>query len=184
MLPRHATFVSNGTAKPIPRCSTPRASHEKSSLSQAQIKRSAKSFRQSSGIRGELTETSLNSRELEDLDKCPSQSIRRKRFRPTTLAVWHARLAPCSWLIICCGPQFIVATLDRRLHAVFWETRTPHGSRTVFTECCRTLQQFDERTLADIGLRPAEIEHAVRNGRLATRKIVPKRMRSQRRQAA
>ena len=48
----------------------------------------------------------------------------------------------------------------------------------------RTLQQFDERTLADIGLRPAEIEHAVRNGRLATRKIVPKRMRSQRRQAA
>jgi hypothetical protein len=105
MLPRHATFVSNGTAKPIPRCSTPRASHEKSSLSQAQIKRSAKSFRQSSGIRNELTETSLNSRELEDLDKCPSQSIRRKRFHPTTLAVWHARLAPCSWLIICCGPQ-------------------------------------------------------------------------------
>ena len=32
----------------------------------------------------------------------------------------------------------------------------------------RTLQQFDERTLADIGLRRAEIEHAVRNGRLAS----------------
>jgi uncharacterized protein YjiS (DUF1127 family) len=48
----------------------------------------------------------------------------------------------------------------------------------------RTLQQFDERTLADIGLRRAEIEHAVRNGRLATQKIVPKRMRSQQRQAA
>ena len=48
----------------------------------------------------------------------------------------------------------------------------------------RTLQQFDERTLADIGLRRAEIEHAVRNGRLATRKIVTKPMRSQQRQAA
>ncbi|MFZ1209721.1 MAG: DUF1127 domain-containing protein [Pseudolabrys sp.] len=29
----------------------------------------------------------------------------------------------------------------------------------------RTLQQFDDRILADIGLRRAEIEHAVRNGR-------------------
>jgi uncharacterized protein YjiS (DUF1127 family) len=48
----------------------------------------------------------------------------------------------------------------------------------------RTLQQFDERTLADIGLHRAEIEHAVRNGRLATQKMVPKRMRSQQRHAA
>ena len=37
---------------------------------------------------------------------------------------------------------------------------------------------------ADIGLRRAEIEHAVRNGRLATQKIMPKRIRSQWRQAA
>ena len=29
----------------------------------------------------------------------------------------------------------------------------------------RTLQQFDDRILADIGLRRAETEHAVRNGR-------------------
>ena len=48
----------------------------------------------------------------------------------------------------------------------------------------RTLQQFDERTLADIGLRRAEIEHVVRNGRLATRKMVQNRMRSQQRLAA
>ena len=48
----------------------------------------------------------------------------------------------------------------------------------------RTLQQFDERTLADIGLRRAEIEHAVRNGRLATRRMVQNRMRSQQRHAA
>jgi uncharacterized protein YjiS (DUF1127 family) len=34
----------------------------------------------------------------------------------------------------------------------------------------QTLQQFDDRILADIGLRRAEIEHAVRNGRLATRR--------------
>ena len=45
----------------------------------------------------------------------------------------------------------------------------------------RTLQQFDDRILADIGLRRAEIEHAVRNGRLATRKTVVSRMRSQQR---
>jgi len=31
----------------------------------------------------------------------------------------------------------------------------------------RTLQQFDDRSLADIGLRRGEIEHAVRKGRLA-----------------
>lgn len=48
----------------------------------------------------------------------------------------------------------------------------------------RTLQQFDDRILADIGLRRAEIEHAVRNGRLATQKTVPNRMRSQQRQVA
>ena len=48
----------------------------------------------------------------------------------------------------------------------------------------RTLQQFDDRILADIGLRRAEIEHAVRNGRLATRKAFPKRMRSQQHRAA
>ena len=48
----------------------------------------------------------------------------------------------------------------------------------------RTLQQFDERTLADIGLRRAEIEHAVRNGRLAARRMVQNRMRSQQRHAA
>jgi uncharacterized protein YjiS (DUF1127 family) len=48
----------------------------------------------------------------------------------------------------------------------------------------RTLQQFDDRILADIGLRRAEIEHAVRNGRLATRKTVVSRMRSQQRHAA
>jgi uncharacterized protein YjiS (DUF1127 family) len=39
----------------------------------------------------------------------------------------------------------------------------------------QTLQQFDDRILADIGLRRAEIEHAVRNGRLATQKMIPKR---------
>ncbi|MGB8669491.1 MAG: DUF1127 domain-containing protein [Pseudolabrys sp.] len=48
----------------------------------------------------------------------------------------------------------------------------------------RTLQQFDDRILADIGLRRAEIEHAVRNGRLATRNTVVSRMRSQQRHAA
>lgn len=47
----------------------------------------------------------------------------------------------------------------------------------------RTLQQFDDRILADIGLRRTEIERAVRNGRLATRKTVPNRMRSQQRHA-
>src|SRR4029453_6563770 len=46
----------------------------------------------------------------------------------------------------------------------------------------QTLQQFDDRILADIGLRRAEIEHAVRNGRLATQKMIPKR--DQRRHAA
>jgi uncharacterized protein YjiS (DUF1127 family) len=30
----------------------------------------------------------------------------------------------------------------------------------------RTLQRFDDRSLADIGLRRGEIEHVVRNGRL------------------
>jgi uncharacterized protein YjiS (DUF1127 family) len=48
----------------------------------------------------------------------------------------------------------------------------------------RTLQQFDDRILADIGLRRAEIEHAVRNGRLAAQKTVANRMRSQQRHAA
>jgi uncharacterized protein YjiS (DUF1127 family) len=48
----------------------------------------------------------------------------------------------------------------------------------------RTLQQFDDRILADIGLRRAEIEHAVRNGRLAAQKTVVNRMRSQQRRAA
>jgi uncharacterized protein YjiS (DUF1127 family) len=47
----------------------------------------------------------------------------------------------------------------------------------------RTLQQFDDRVLADIGLRRAEIEQAVRNGR-TTRKTFPNRMRSQQRHAA
>jgi uncharacterized protein YjiS (DUF1127 family) len=48
----------------------------------------------------------------------------------------------------------------------------------------RTLQQFDDRILADIGLRRAEIEHAVRNGRSAMQKTVPNRQRSQQRHAA
>jgi uncharacterized protein YjiS (DUF1127 family) len=48
----------------------------------------------------------------------------------------------------------------------------------------QTLQQFDDRILADIGLRRAEIEHAVRNGRLATQKMVSNRKRGQRRHAA
>jgi uncharacterized protein YjiS (DUF1127 family) len=48
----------------------------------------------------------------------------------------------------------------------------------------RTLQQFDDRILADIGLRRAEIENAVRNGRLAAQKTVVNRMRSQQRRAA
>ena len=48
----------------------------------------------------------------------------------------------------------------------------------------RTLQQFDDRLLSDIGLRRAEIEHAVRNGRFAARKTVANRTRSQHRHAA
>ena len=47
----------------------------------------------------------------------------------------------------------------------------------------RTLQQFDDRILADIGLRRAEIEHAVRNGRMATRRTFPK-LRSQQHRVA
>ena len=43
----------------------------------------------------------------------------------------------------------------------------------------RTLQQFDDHILADIGLRRGEIEHVVRNGRgrLAARKTVVNRTR-------
>src|SRR5262245_14357553 len=48
----------------------------------------------------------------------------------------------------------------------------------------RTLRQFDDRILADIGLRRAEIEYAVRNGRLAAQKKVTNRMRNQQRHAA
>ena len=48
----------------------------------------------------------------------------------------------------------------------------------------RTLQQFDDRLLSDIGLRRAEIEHAVRNGRLAVRKTVANRPDNQHRRAA
>jgi uncharacterized protein YjiS (DUF1127 family) len=35
----------------------------------------------------------------------------------------------------------------------------------------RTLQQFDDRILADIGVRRGEIEHAVRKGRLPRSKV-------------
>ena len=45
----------------------------------------------------------------------------------------------------------------------------------------RTLQQFDDRILADIGLRRAEIEP---NGRFATQKTLSNRMSSQQRHAA
>src|SRR5262245_55211782 len=48
----------------------------------------------------------------------------------------------------------------------------------------QTLKQFDDRILADIGLRRAEIEHAVRNGRRVTQKMVPNRRRDQQRHAA
>jgi len=48
----------------------------------------------------------------------------------------------------------------------------------------RTLEQFDDRILADIGLRRAEITHAVRNGRSATHKMVANRIRSEQRHAA
>jgi len=43
----------------------------------------------------------------------------------------------------------------------------------------RTLQQFDDHILADIGLRRSEIEYAVRNGRtrLAARKTMANRAR-------
>ena len=177
-------------AKAIPRCNTPRAPPKKSSLSQGQIKRSAKSFRRSSGIRCELTAMSMNLRDLEDFDQCPSQLIRRKRFRPSTLYVGHTRLAPRSWLVICGVPQYL------RSAAIYLATSLEHCMRhfgklvrrmaheLYLRSATRTLQQFDERTLADIGLRRAEIEHAVRNGRLATQKIMPKRIRSQQRQAA
>jgi hypothetical protein len=49
----------------------------------------------------------------------------------------------------------------------------------------RTLQQFDDRILADIGLHRGEIEHVVRNGRLArVRKTIPMRTHSRHCQAA
>ena len=48
----------------------------------------------------------------------------------------------------------------------------------------RTLQQFDDRILADIGLRRAEIKHAVRNGRSVAHKTVANRIRSEQRHAA
>lgn len=50
----------------------------------------------------------------------------------------------------------------------------------------RTLQQFDDHILADIGLRRGGIEHAVRNGRgrLAARKTVANRTRRTPRHAA
>ena len=48
----------------------------------------------------------------------------------------------------------------------------------------RTLQQFDDHILADIGLRRAEIEYAVRNGRLTAQKTVANRIRSEQRHAA
>src|SRR5262245_22591952 len=48
----------------------------------------------------------------------------------------------------------------------------------------RTLQQFDDGILADIGVRRSEIEHAVRYGRLAAQKTIANRMRSQQRHAA
>lgn len=47
----------------------------------------------------------------------------------------------------------------------------------------RTLQQFDDRILADIGMRRGEIEHAVRRGRL-TRKTVANRIQPKPRHAA
>jgi uncharacterized protein YjiS (DUF1127 family) len=41
----------------------------------------------------------------------------------------------------------------------------------------RTLQQFDDRMLADIGIRRGEIEHVVRNGRSAAApKQIPTRI--------
>jgi uncharacterized protein YjiS (DUF1127 family) len=48
----------------------------------------------------------------------------------------------------------------------------------------RTLQQFDDHILADIGLRRGEIEYAVRNGRLAVRKTVANRIQRKPRHAA
>jgi uncharacterized protein YjiS (DUF1127 family) len=47
----------------------------------------------------------------------------------------------------------------------------------------RTLQQFDDRILADIGMRRREIEHAVRKGRL-TRNTVANRIQHKPRHAA
>jgi uncharacterized protein YjiS (DUF1127 family) len=47
----------------------------------------------------------------------------------------------------------------------------------------RTLQQFDDRILADIGVRRGEIEHAVRKGRL-TRSTVANRIQHKPRHAA
>jgi uncharacterized protein YjiS (DUF1127 family) len=49
----------------------------------------------------------------------------------------------------------------------------------------RTLQQFDDRILADIGLHRGEIEYVVRNGRSArARKRIPTRTHSRHCQAA
>jgi len=50
----------------------------------------------------------------------------------------------------------------------------------------RTLQQFDDHILADIGLRRGEIEYAVRNGRgrLAARKTMANRTRRRPRHVA
>ena len=48
----------------------------------------------------------------------------------------------------------------------------------------RTLQQFDDCILADIGLRRGEIEQAVRNGRLGARKTVASRIQRKPRHAA
>jgi uncharacterized protein YjiS (DUF1127 family) len=47
----------------------------------------------------------------------------------------------------------------------------------------RTLQQFDDRILADIGVRRGEIQHAVRKGRLA-RNTVANRIQHKPRHAA
>ena len=59
--------------------------------------------------------------------------------------------------------------------------RTAH--EVYLRNVARTLQQFDDRTLADIGMRCSEIEYAVRKGRLV-RNTVANRIHHKPRHAA
>jgi uncharacterized protein YjiS (DUF1127 family) len=170
-------------AEPIPRCNTPRqltknqaCLKDKSSFGQSILRVRLPSIRRTerqSATDKALRRISTMSEQIKRIQRMSSYQLVRWACQERNAQVATYLRSAALFLSNSLGVYVrYFGKLARRLaHEMYVRNAT------------RTLQQFDDRILADIGMRRGEIEHAVRRGRL-TRKTVANRIQPKPRHAA